>query len=140
LTTNEPVIKHRKVVAGSERSLGVTFAVVLTIVAVSPVLHRNPIRWWALGVALLFLALAFIAPAVLKPLNWIWFRIGLALHAVVNPALMMVIFSCAVVPIGALLKMFRKDSLRLKRDPNLPTYWMTRSPPGPTRESMLKQF
>ena len=71
-------------------------------------------RWWALAVSIAFLASAVAAPRLLKPLNILWFKFGLLLHHIVNPILMALIYFGAVVPTGLMLRMIRKDLLRLE--------------------------
>ena len=75
-----------------------------------------------------------------KPLNQLWFRLGLALHRVVSPIVMLLIYYGAIVPLGLILQVGGKDLLRLKWEPDAPSYWIPRQPPGPPRGSMSKQF
>lgn len=138
METNEPVVSHKKVVMGSNRSFGLVFAVFFALVALLPVVHGAPLRWWALGVALVFAAAAFFAPSLLRPLNWVWFKIGLALHHLVNPVIMAVMFYGAILPMALLLRALGKDLLRLKREPESASYWIPRETPAPG--SMSKQF
>ena len=44
------------------------------------------------------------------------------------------------LPMGLLMRMFGKDLLRLKREPEAASYWIVRDPPGPAPETMGKQF
>ena len=53
----------------SERSFGLVFAGVFALVGLLPLLNGHAVRWWALGVAAAFAALAFVAPRALAPLN-----------------------------------------------------------------------
>ena len=136
MAANEPVVSHRKVAAGSDRSFGLVFAVFFVLVALLPAIHGAPVRWWALVVAGAFAAIALFAPRMLHPLNRLWFALGLLLHRVVNPLVMAVMFYGAILPMGLLLRMLGKDLLRLKREPQAASYWIAREPPGP----MDKQF
>lgn len=120
----------------SERSFGLVFATFFGFVALWPLVSGRPLRMWALGVALVFLAAAFIAPRLLAPLNRLWHRLGLFLHHIVNPVVMALVYYGSVVPLGLILKARNKDLLRLRRDPEAQTYWITRDPPG----SMSNQF
>ncbi len=140
MSSNEPIISHRKVTIGSERSFGTAFAILFAATALLPWLHGRPIRLWALGVAAVLLAAAWWAPGLLSPLNRLWFRLGLALHAIVNPVVMAVLFYGAFLPMGLLLRLLRKDPLRLQWRPEADTYWIPREPPGPRPGSMSKQF
>lgn len=130
-----------KVELPSPRSFGLTFAVVFAIVGLWPLVWRaEEPRYWSLGIAAAFAIAPFVAPRVLAPLNWLWFRIGLALHHIVNPLIMALIYYLAVVPIGLLLRLFGKDLLRLRRRPKAQSYWIAREPPGPEPGSMSRQF
>jgi hypothetical protein len=79
-------------------------------------------------------------PAPLRPLNRLWFRIGLLLHRIVTPVVMGLVFFCSVVPIGLLMRALGKDLLRLRREADAQSYWIEREPPGPARGTMKKQF
>jgi hypothetical protein len=46
----------------------------------------------------------------------------------------------AVVPTALVVKLMRKDLLRLARQPEAESYWIRREPPGPEPRSMSKQF
>jgi Saxitoxin biosynthesis operon protein SxtJ len=140
MAANEPVVSHRKVVMGSNRSFGLVFGGFFVLVALAPAIHGAPIRPWALAVAAAFIAAAFFAPRLLQPLNRVWFQLGLLLHHVVNPIIMAVMFYGAILPMALLLRALGKDLLRLKRDPNANSYWIEREPPGPAPGSMSKQF
>ena len=131
----------RPVKGSSDRSFGVVFAVVFTIIGLWPWFMRGASpHLWALTLAALFAGAAFIVPRVLAPLNRAWLRFGLALHGIVNPVVMGLLYYGAVVPMGLIVKLAGKDLLRLKRDPGAASYWIRRDPPGPSAASMTKQF
>jgi hypothetical protein len=140
MSGHEPVKSHHKVRAGSNRSFGITFAVVLLIVAFWPLWSGGAIRPGAAAAGLAFALVAFVAPGLLAPLNRCWFWLGQALHRVVNPVLMALIYFGSVVPTGLVLKMLSKDPLRLHRDRKASSYWKLREPAGPAPGSMPKQF
>jgi hypothetical protein len=140
MAEHDPVISHRKVVMGTNRSFGLVFAGFFALVSLLPALHGGAIRWWALAVAACFLAIAIFIPRLLQPLNRAWFAIGQLLHHIINPIVMAVMYYGAIVPMALLLRMLGKDLLRLRRDANTDTYWIMRDPPGPAPGSMSKQF
>lgn len=140
MSNNEPIASHRKTVAGSDRNFGLVLAGFFAIVGVGPLLHGTAVRWWAVGIALLLVLLAFAAPQRLSPLNHLWFRLGVALGRVVSPVVMAVVYYAVVVPIGLIMRARGKDPLRLRREPQATTYWIGREPPGPPRGSMSRQF
>lgn len=74
----------RLVSIGSERSFGLVFAGVFLIVALFPLTGDGSVRIWALVVAGAFAVAAFSAPYLLRPLNRLWFRLGLLLNKIVG--------------------------------------------------------
>jgi len=125
---------------GSERSFGLVFTAFFTLVALLPLKDGAPVRLWALGVAALVLAAALLAPRLLRPLNLLWFRIGMVLHHVVTPVVMALLFFVTVTPVGLLMRLCGKDPLRLARDPAAASHWIPRQPPGPAPDTMKHQF
>ena len=130
----------RKVEMGSDRSFGLVFAAVFAIVALLPLKDGGEPRLWAGAVAAAFLLVAFVYPRALKPLNKLWFLIGMALHHVVTPLVMGLLFFCTVTPIALIMRALGKDPLRLARDDTAASYWIVRIPPGPAPETMRRQF
>jgi len=118
--------EHDAVSVGSERSFGLVFAAVFAILAAWPLIHGAGPRWWAIVVALGFAVAGFLAPAVLRPLNILWFRFGLLLGRIVGPVVMALIFFVAVTPTALIFKLLGKDPLRLKADECAKTYWIER--------------
>ena len=120
----------------SERSTGLVFAAAAVIVAF---LWRNepPTPWWALGIAAMLALVSLVVPALLKPLNFLWFQFGVLLHRIVNPVVMFLLFSLVFVPAGALMRLWH-DPLRLRK-PEAPTYWISPSV-GHAAGSMTNQF
>lgn len=125
---------------GSERSLGIVFSIVFLIIGLWPLLGSGGPRYWALAVAVSFLALGFLAPKTLAPLNRLWFKIGMLLHHIVNPVIMGIIFFVTVMPTGLIMRLLGRDLLGLRFDRNTPSYWVKRTPPGPARDSFKNQF
>lgn len=122
----------------SPRSFGVTFAVVAVVYGLWPLLVRQPVRGWPLVVAAMLGAIATIAPRLLALPSKLWHRLGLALHHVVNPVVMGVLFYLAVTPFGVIMRWRNPDlSRRFALDRAAPTYWITR--PG-AESSMRRQF
>ncbi len=137
---HERTDSNDEIQAGSERGFAIVFAVVFAVIAAWPLLDGETPRWWALGVAGFFLAAGFLFPVVLKPLNVLWFKFAMVLYKVVNPITMAMLFVTTIIPVGLIMRCFRKDPLRLKREPEAQTYWIERTPHGPEPDSMKNQF
>ena len=125
---------------GSDRAFGLVMTTVFALLAGFSAWHAGAWWPWLTVIALLFLASAWLRPGLLAPLNKAWFRFGLLLHAVINPLVMGLLFFCAVTPTGWIIRLRGKDLLRLKRMPQVDSYWIARRPPGPAPQTMKDQF
>lgn len=124
----------------SDRATGLVFAAVFAIIALWPLWSGGSIRGWALIVAAAFAVVALAIPRALGPLSRAWQGLGKAIHKVVNPVVMGLLFYLTVTPTGLLMRLFGKDPLRLRFDPEAKSYWIERRPPGPAPETMHQQF
>ena len=138
--THERLSAAQDIRVSSDRSFGIVMAVVFTIIGVWPLLSEGPPRWWALIVAALFCGLAFLRPALLAPLNRLWFRFGLLLNKITSPLIMGLLFYGVITPYAYILRWLGKDLLCLRFDPSAESYWIERKPPGPAPESIKRQF
>ncbi len=126
-----------EVEAGSERGFGIVFAVVFGLVGIWPVLFGNPLRIWAVVVAVAFLVLAFTFPRILKYPNLLWHKLGMLLGAIIAPIVMAFVYFLTIVPTGLYARLTGKDLLgrTMKRDAK--TYWIDRENPA---GSMKNQY
>ena len=127
----------------SERSFGLLFGVVFTLLAAYGWIFKD----WALAILLSLVAIAaafvllgFVAPKILKPLNWLWFQLGQLLGKIVSPIVLGAIFFLMLTPVSLATRLFGRDELRLKRKASQTSYWLDRVPPGPEPESFKNQF
>jgi hypothetical protein len=140
MSGHEDLSRRNEVTGASDRSFGFVFAAFFAIVGLVPLLRHHPLRLWALIVGGVFLLIAIVRPSLLKTPNRLWTRLGLLLSKVVNPVVMGILFYVVVTPIAFLRRLGGADSLKLHFDPQAPTYWQERRPPGPAPESMARQF
>jgi hypothetical protein len=125
---------------GSARNFGLVMAAFFLIVAIVGWWGGSS-NWWRiwLPVSAAFALLAGLRPALLDPLNYLWFRLGLLLHKVVSPVMMGLIFFGAILPVGSLMRICGRRPLAPSFDPDASTYWTERpraAQPGP----MSKQY
>jgi len=133
---------HRedKVTPSSNRTFGMVVAAFFALIGVLPLLRGHPLRLWALPLSAIFLLAAVVAPASLAPLNRIWTALGALLHNLTNPIILGIFFYLVFTPFGSVMRLFGKDFLRLKLDPDAESYWIVRQPPGPPPGSIANQF
>ena len=126
----------------SERSFGLVGSGFFLMLSIAPLLKHvhKPIRFWAIGVSVIFLGMAFFWQKPLKPFNRLWYKLGLVMFKVINPFIMAILFFCTVTPIGILMRLFGKDPMRLRGDMSSGSYWILRNPPGPPPDTMKNQF
>jgi hypothetical protein len=125
---------------GSNRNFGLVMAAATAVLGWLPLLRLARPHWWLLAVAVAFAVSSFVAPRLLFPLNYAWFRFGLLLHRIVSPIVIGAIFFLCVTPIGMIMRLLGKDVLSLRRRADLPSYWIVRDPPGPEPGTMTNQF
>jgi hypothetical protein len=137
---HESFERSDEVHGSSDRSFGVVFAVVFSVIGLLPLAFGSGVRVWALVLGTAFLLMALAIPRSLAPLNRLWLRFGLLLHRIVSPIVLGIMFYGVITPTGAIMRAFGKDLLRLKLDKSSPSYWVDRVPPGPPPESIKDQF
>lgn len=137
---HEQYTNREEIEGSSERSFGIVFGVVFSIIGLWPLLFGGGVRLWSLVVAGIFVGLAFIYPQSLATLNRLWFRFGLALAKITNPIIMGLLYVLIFVPVGLGMRIFGRDALNLRLSPEAKTYWIDRDPPGPAPEGMRNQF
>ncbi len=137
---HESFARDTEIRSSSDRAFGFVFTVVFGLIGLAPLWRGAPPRWWNLAVAAVFLVAALLVPRVLAPLNRLWLKFGLLLHAMVNPIVMALLFFTTVTPIALIMRALGKDPLCLRRNPDAATYWIDRRPPGPAPDTMPRQF
>ena len=119
---------------GTEKNFGLVFAAVFTIVGLYLFWARGTITLWPFATAVLFALAAFAFPRILHWPNYVWFKFGLLLGRIIAPIVMAIVYLIVMVPLGLLIRLFGKDLLRLKLDPQSNSYWIERKdPPQPMK-------
>jgi hypothetical protein len=135
----ENLARKETLVAGSTRSFGLVMAAFFAILCVIALWRAATWFWPGIfaGISTAFALAALTAPALLQPLNQIWFRFGLLLHAIINPLVMGLMFFTVITPIALIMRALGKRPIALRGDKASGSYWVTRSePPG----SMTRQY
>ena len=126
---------NKKIKVSSNKSFGIIFFIFFIAVAFYPLINNEEYRLWALIISLIFLILGLINSSFLTPLNLLWFKFGMLLGRIVSPIIMGLVFFGVVTPTGLIMKLFKKDLLRLKRNEKK-SYWIERK----TKSEMKNQF
>ena len=120
----------------SSKSFGYLFFAIFLAFAVWVYVKNQNLNYWLIGTSAVFLVLTLIKSKLLDVLNDLWIKFGELLGKIVAPIVMSIVFFLIVTPIGLILKIVKKDLLKLKFN-NDKSYWIKRNK---TIESMDKQF
>ena len=84
--SHESLSSFRKVAASSNRKFGVTVGGILVVLALWPLVRHHHPRVALLVIGGVLLACGIVLPAVLAPVNKLWFRLGMLLASVTSLA------------------------------------------------------
>ena len=121
---------------GSNKSFGIVFFIFFLIVSLYPLINDQDVRIWSLILSSIFLTLGLLNSRILTPFNILWFKFGILLGRFISPVVMGFVFFLVVTPTGIIMKLFKKDLLKLKKN-NSNTYWINRSN---SKSDMKNQF
>ena len=116
-------------------TFGILFFVFFLIIGLYPLKSDGAIRIWSVLFSLVFLIITIIRPNLLTFLNKLWIKFGILLGRIISPIVMGLVFFFVVTPIGALVRILKKDVMGLKRGAS--SYWINRED---KLQSMKKQF
>jgi hypothetical protein len=125
----------------SDRSFGLLFIIVFCVLG-SYALYKNWHQFAALTffvISVVLIPISFFLPGILRPFNEAWFWLGQTLGKIINPIVLGIIFFLLLTPIALIGKALGRDELKLKKR-KVHSYWVERSPVGPTPESFKNQF
>ena len=125
-----------KITVGSNKSFGIVFCIFFLIVSLYPLINGESIRLWSIILSGIFLILGLLNSRVLTPLNILWFKFGILLGRFISPIVMGLVFFLVVTPTGILMRLFKKDLLKLKKN-NSNTYWINKEE---SKSDMKNQF
>ena len=123
----------------SNRRFGSSFCLVFGVLAIY--------LWWrgaavyplAAVIAALFLTLTVATPKLLRPLNRGWGMLSDLLQRVASTVVLAVLFFFVFTPVALLMRLFNRDTMRRRFDPDAVSYWIPRDPPGPPPQSLREQ-
>ena len=81
-----------------------------------------------IGTSIAFFLVSMLISDILLPLNKLWMSFGLLLGMIVSPIVLGLIFFGIFTPTALLMKLFRRDELRLKFK-NKKSHWIARNQP-----------
>ena len=134
------VLDRTSSAGSSDRQFGLLAGAILAAAAAWPVLRGGKLRLGLLAVGFLLAGIALVWPRLLKPVNRLWQRLGIALGRVTNPLVAGLLFLVVITPLGLLLRRMGRLSVRLSMDPRARSYWQEKPNPASPEERMRWQF
>ena len=99
----------------TNRKFGLFFGFLFFVFSVYSISNENFLTSYvAFSIGCLLIFLAFFFSKLLSPFNLAWFNLGKLLGKIVSPIVLGIIFFLMITPIGLLMKVFKRDELRLK--------------------------
>jgi len=140
VSTHEDFTRREEITGPSERSFGLVSSAAFLLYGFWPLFSGKPPRIWALALSAAAAVMALAVPGALGPANRLWMKLGLLLSRIANPIITALLFYLVFTPVAVLMRLFKRDPLRLGREPGAASYWIERRPPGPEPGSMSRQF
>lgn len=116
----------------SDRSFGWLFTGVFALIGLA-----HPA---VLALAAVTAVVTLVNPGLLAPLKRGWMRLGAAMHHVVSPVIMAILYFGVFTPMGVVMRLSGWDAMKRTWDPAAKTYWTRRDPPGPSEDSFRNLF
>ena len=124
-----------------DRHVGILFTAIFIVIAFWPLIFGSgQLRIWALVLGLAFFVIAFFRPKALNPLNRAWMAFGLLLSRIINPIVLGILFFLVITPVALVTRLFGRDTLKLKLEPEAKSYWVDRDADAFKSGSMKDQF
>ena len=114
-----------KKIKNSNRTFGILFFIVFFVFGVWPIINNENLRWWSIVISIIFLFLGSLNSNILTPFNKAWIKLGEVLGRVIAPVVMAIIYFVVITPIAIILKLMKKDLLKIKFS-HVNTYWIKR--------------
>ena len=132
-------MKFLEVELPTNKKFGFFFTLVFVLAALYFYLNGYMTLVYLLVVAaVIFLFVTIVKADILLPVNKLWMKFGLLIGMIVGPIVLGIIFFGMFTPIAFLMRLCRRDELRLKFK-SKPSYWILRSKPI-NSESFKRQF
>jgi len=121
------------------RNFGLIVGGIFGVIGLWPAIIRGGnVRTWMVGLAVVLILPALVAPRALAPAHRAWMALGSALGWVNTRIVLGLIFFGMITPMALVLRLARRDPMQRAFDPNATTYRVPRRPrPG---AHMMRQF
>lgn len=133
-------MKFSEIKLPSNRKFGFFFTIIFLIISAYFFFNESyKSGYFFLLISIIFFIITILKAELLLPLNKLWMRFGFTLGLIINPIVLGIIFFLIFTPIGLIMRLFKRDELRLKikkRD----SYWKLRTEKNVNVDLFKQQF
>ena len=122
------------------RKFGITLCVVFGLLGALFLWRAKPFYYQMFAVSGFFLFFGLAFPIILKPIHKVWMGIALVLGFIMTGVILSVLFYLVITPIGLLSRLCGKDSLDLKLDKSVKSYWIQKKKIDFEKSNYERQF
>ena len=108
------------------RKFGVTFGVVLLLLAFFLLWKEKPSAIYFGMAGLLFAAVTWLLPGPMRPLYRCWMAFAVVMGFVMTRVILTALYFGMFTPIALVMKLLGKDPLHQRMDKNAASYWVKR--------------
>ncbi len=133
-------MKFSEIKLPSNRKFGFFFTIIFLIISSYFFFNESyKSGYFFLLISIIFFIITILKAELLLPLNKLWMRFGFTLGLIINPIVLGIIFFLIFTPIGLIMRLFKRDELRLKikkRD----SHWKLRTEKNVNVDLFKQQF
>ena len=107
----------------SNKSFGIVFSIFFIIIFFYNLIKNHSLNFYVLSLSCSFLVFAYYKPNIFGPFNKVWVKFGELLGKIVAPMVMFIVYFSVIFMTSLLLKIFKKDILKLKINKKAKTFW-----------------
>ena len=135
----EPARQMETPRGGTDRALGFVFMGAFSLLGLWSVWRQDTPWIWAFAASGVFGLTAVAAPSLLSPLNRAWTAFGALLHRITSPIVLGLLFFGVFTPMALFMAALGKRPLPSRKNA-CDSYWIVRTPPGPSRETLRNPY
>lgn len=133
-------MKYSDIKLPSNRKFGFFFTLIFFFIGIYFFFKESAvISYVSTTISIFFFIITIIKADLLLPLNKIWMRFGFILGMIVNPIVLGIIFFLIFTPISLIMRLFRRDELRLKLKKRS-SHWKDRKEQNANIDLFKQQF
>ncbi len=92
------------------------------------------------GIGGALVVLGLTVPVVLKPVYRVWMALAVVLGFIMTRVILSVVYYLVVTPIGLVMRLFDKDPIHRRIDPEASSYWIEKSYDDESPERLEKYY